>query len=58
MGGAQGGFTCDDGTAGTFSFSEMQVNPQGVTARYDANYSNPPGCKATGWFGGARGTTF
>ena len=55
MGGAQGGFTCDDGSAGTFSLSEMQVNPQGITARYDADYSNPPGCKATGWFGGARG---
>ena len=58
MGGAQGGFTCDDGSAGTFSLSEMQVNPQGITARYDADYSNPPGCKATGRFGGARGTTF
>jgi len=58
MGSAQGSFTCDDGSGGTFSFYEMQVNPQGITARYDANYSNPPGCKATGWFGGVRGTTF
>jgi len=58
MGGAQGGFTCTDGSAGTFSFSEVQVNPQGITGRYDATYSYPAGCKASGWFGGARGTTF
>jgi hypothetical protein len=58
MGSAEGSFTCDDGSAGTFSYSEVQVNPQGITARYQATYANPAGCKASGWFGGVRGTTF
>lgn len=56
MGSVDGTFTCDDGSAGTFSYSEVQVNPQGITARFDASYSNPAGCKATGWFGGVRTT--
>ena len=58
MGTIQGSFACTDGSAGTFSFDEVQVNISGLTARLAFSYSSPPGCQATGWFGGMRATTF
>jgi len=51
-------FVCSDGSVGSASFSEMQVTTSGLTARFQANYSFPPGCKSTGWIGAMRGTTF
>lgn len=58
MGSVDGNFVCTDGSAGSFSLFEMQVNGSGVTSRFELNYSNPPGCHSEGWFGGVRGTTF
>jgi len=58
MGSSQGSFACSDGSAGTFSAFESQVNISGFSTRFTLNYSNPPGCQNTGWFGGVRGTTF
>jgi hypothetical protein len=58
MGDVTGSFVCSDGTTGTFSLFEMQVNITGLTGRFTATYSNPPGCRGTGWFGGLRVTTF
>jgi len=58
MGGAQGTFTCIDGSKGNFAMFETQVNISGLTSRFAATFSSPPGCQSTGWFGGVRGTTF
>lgn len=51
-------FVCTDGSVGTITFFEMQVNISGLTARFNSSYSSPPGCQGTGWMGGMRGTTF
>jgi hypothetical protein len=56
MGEVAGNFSCFRGNAGSFSFFEMQVTESGLTGRMQLNYSNPPGCQSTGWFGGARAT--
>jgi hypothetical protein len=58
MGNSQGTFSCSDGEAGSYQFLEMQVNVEGLTSRFALSFSSPPGCQATGWFGGLRGTTF
>jgi hypothetical protein len=62
MGSIQGSFVCSIGSgsngSGTFSVFEMQVNISGMTSRFALNYTSPPGCQATGWLGGMRGTTF
>ena len=58
MGSVSGSFACSDGSTGSFTFFEMQINPQGITGRRALNYSVPQGCTSTGWFGGVRGTTF
>jgi len=58
MGRIIGNFACTTGESGTFDFFEMQVNISGITARLAFRYAVPQGCTATGWFGGARGTTF
>jgi hypothetical protein len=58
MGSISGNFVCSDGSSGSFTFFEVQVNPQGITGRSALTYTSPAGCKSTGWFGGARGTTF
>ena len=47
-----------DGSLGTFTIFEVQVNPSGITARTARSFTSPAGCKSTGWFGGARGSTF
>jgi hypothetical protein len=58
MGSFEGSFTCADGSAGTASWFEVQVNISGFTSRHSITYSNPPGCQNNGWFGGAMVTTF
>ena len=58
MGGIHGNYVCSDGDAGTFAVLEMQVNISGITARINLNSTVNQGCHATGWFGGARATTF
>ena len=59
MGSAQGTFFCSDGSSGGFSFFEMQVTLSGLTGRFAVNFDPPAtGCQSSGWFGGARGTTF
>ena len=57
MGSIAGTFTCSDAEHGSFSISELQVNPLGITGRYAANASVSH-CAETGWFGAARLTTF
>jgi hypothetical protein len=56
MGSAQLSFTCTDGTAGTGSLDQMQVSVYAIGGSLAATYTNPPGCQATGWFGGSRQT--
>jgi hypothetical protein len=58
MGSAQVSFTCTDGTAGTGLLDQIQVTAYAISGSLAATYTNPPGCQATGWFGGYRGTTF
>jgi hypothetical protein len=53
-----GTYSCTDGTVGTFQSFEMQVNETGLTGRFNASTSSPPGCQQTGWFGGLVVTTF
>ena len=56
MGEVDGNFSCMDGTAGSFTFFEMQVTPSGLTGRLQLTNSSPAGCSSTGWFGGSRST--
>jgi hypothetical protein len=58
MGSAQLSFTCTDGSAGSGTLDEMQVSVYAFSGSLAEMYTNPPGCQATGWFGGYRGTTF
>ncbi len=58
MGSAQLSFTCSDGTAGSGTLDEMQVSVYAISGSLAETYTNPPGCQATGWFAGYRGTTF
>jgi hypothetical protein len=58
MGEIDGSYACTDGTAGAFTIFEMQVNETGITGRFNATASSPPGCQSTGWFGGLVVTTF
>ena len=58
MGGVSGVYSCSDGKAGTFALFEMQVNPSGITGRFSAMSTSPPGCQLNGWFGGLHVTTF
>ena len=58
MGAVSGSYVCTDGESGTFQLFEMQVNITGVTGRFSATATTPPGCHSTGWFGGLRVTTF
>ena len=51
-------FACTDGSSGQTSVDQLQVNSSGITGTFTANYSVPPGCQSSGWFGGFRGTTF
>ena len=57
MGAIAGTFTCSDSEHGSFSVSELQVNPLGITGRFTANAALS-GCAETGWFGAGRVTTF
>ena len=56
MGEVDGGFSCTDGTSGSFTFFELQVTPSGLTGRFQLNNANPAGCSTAGWFGGSRST--
>jgi hypothetical protein len=58
MGDVSGTYSCTDGATGTFFLYEIQVNVTGVTGRFSASASLPPGCQSTGWFGGLRVTTY
>jgi hypothetical protein len=58
MGAVTGSYGCTDGSAGTFQIFEMQVNFSGLTGRFTASSSNPPGCHSSGWFGGFVVTTY
>jgi hypothetical protein len=57
MGSIVGTFNCSSGDHGTFTMSELQVNPLGITSRFTAN-AMLSRCAETGWFGAARLTTF
>lgn len=57
MGSMSATFTCSDGSHGSATLSELQVNPSGITGRIAAQGA-PSGCASTGWFGAGRGTTF
>jgi hypothetical protein len=48
-----GTFSCQDGGAGSFTLSEVEVTDMGFTARYQAT---DRGCSIRGQFGGARAT--
>jgi hypothetical protein len=58
MGAVTGSYGCTSGSAGTFQIFEMQVNLSGLTGRFTASSSNPPGCHSSGWFGGFFVTTY
>ena len=58
MGSVQGSFLCGDGRAGTFLLSELTVNIFGISGAIFENFSNPAGCTAGGWLGGARKRAF
>jgi hypothetical protein len=51
-------FTCSDGSAGTISLTELQITAYALSGSFTATYSNPAMCQTSGWFGGARLTTF
>lgn len=51
-------FVCTDGSSGSISFDELQVNRSSMSGTFTATYSAPLGCQSSGWFGGFRGTTF
>lgn len=52
-----GNVNCIDNSNGSFSITELQVTPLGVTFRFTANFG-AGACALSGWFGGGRGTTF
>jgi hypothetical protein len=57
MGSVTGGsYHCNDGTVGTFTAFEMQVNVTGFTGRFINNITGLA-CSGSGWFGGVRSTT-
>jgi hypothetical protein len=57
MASLDGAVTCPGQGGGSFAISELQVNPLGITFRL-ATSAQPSGCSTTGWFAGARLTTF
>jgi hypothetical protein len=57
MGSISGNYSCSDGDFGAFSIFEVQVTLWAISGRLQAT-STPAGCHSTGWFGGARTTTF
>ncbi len=58
MADVDGTFSCTDGSQGTFHAYQMQINNIGITSLFTAQYSNPPGCQSSGWFGGVASTLF
>ena len=58
MGTIAGAYSCSsDGDHGNFTLFEVQITRWAISGRLDAA-SVPTGCHGTGWFGGARTTTF
>jgi hypothetical protein len=58
MGSIAGTYSCSsDGDHGNFTLFEVQITRWAISGRLDA-MSVPSGCHDTGWFGGARTTTF
>lgn len=53
MGSVSSTYSCADGTSGTLVFTELQVNPSGMTGRV-VRHATASGCTSTGWFGGGR----
>jgi hypothetical protein len=58
MGSAMGSYTCTSGESGTFVWSEMQVNPSGLSSRFTIQSPMFPGCQGAGWMGGAYVTIY
>ena len=58
MGYVEGSVQCSDGGAGTFVLSQLTVNIFAISGEFDEKLSNPPGCLAGGWIGGARKRSF
>jgi hypothetical protein len=58
MAAVDGSYTCSGGEAGTFRLYEMQVNRIGLSGRFTAFATSPPGCSSMGWFGGLQVTAF
>jgi len=50
MGSINGPISCSNGSTGTVNVFEIEANDSGLTARYQASYTN--GCRETGHFGG------
>jgi len=57
MGAVNASFACNDGSTGTARFFELQISTSGFTGRFETTYSNPPGCRGSGWTGATRATT-
>jgi hypothetical protein len=57
MGSITGNYNCTDGDFGAFGLIEVTVTLWAISGRLLAT-STPSGCHSTGWFGGARTTTF
>jgi len=53
MGVVEGAYSCNDGNSGTFRMEEVEANPHGISAYYQAIAN---GCQVRGHFGGARAT--
>lgn len=51
-------FNCSDGSTGSITFAELQVTPYAISGSFLASYSNPPGCRTSGGFGGGKATLF
>jgi hypothetical protein len=49
-----GSYTCDDGTAGTWSFQDMRVSPDGIFAEVSMKETTGGTCQFDGSFGGPK----
>jgi hypothetical protein len=58
MGSAMGSYSCTSGESGTFVWSEMQVNPLGLSSRFTIESPMFPGCQGAGWMGGTYTTIY
>jgi len=54
---SNGTWHCNNGSFGSFTAFEAQINITGFTGRFNDNLT-AAGCTGSGWFGGVRSTTF